>query len=687
MLVSWNWLNDFLPLTAQGHAVTPAELVGRLMMAGLNHEGTEQLGNDWAIDLEVTSNRPDCLGHIGIAREASVLLNLQLNYSDADLSKARKTAADGPTRIADDLRNYTGIDVACPDLCPRYTARVIRGVKVAASPSQMAVRLATVGQPVINNIVDITNYVLMECGQPLHAFDFQKLNGRRIIVRRAKPGEQFQAIDHKTYALDADMCVIADAEKAVAIGGVMGGADTEVSPQTTDVLIEAAQFAPLSIRSTARKLKLHSPSSYRFERGTDPEMVDWASRRCCELILKHAGGELIEGVIDVGTPRPKRQPITLRLDQLKRIIGIDVPPDAVRRILVALGCQEQSDSSREVDVVPPSWRRDLSREIDLVEEVARIHGYDKIPEDVSVPMVASHRTSGDRLEAKVRQVMNAAGFDEALTASVIPERWSAAFSPWTRAEPLVANTPLLEGADRLRRSLVPSLLDVRRINESLSNPTIELFETARVYLPTEAGLPREQPTLTAVSGQGFLYLKGVVEGFLSALHVEQPLGLADYRHDLLSAGRASELSLGGQRLGFLGEVSPAGQKAFSLRGPATILEIDLSCLAQHAHLTTAYAAQSPYPTITRDLNLIVAESVRWADLSATVRAAAGASLERLQYLDTYRDENRDGPNTKRLTFSLTFRAADRTLTGPEADAAASAVVAACQQQHGAKLLT
>src|SRR3954453_11181070 len=206
MIVSWNWLNDLVPLK-----VTPAELVERLMMAGLNHEGTEQLGNDWAIDLEITSNRPDCLGHIGVAREAAVLLDLALRYSEADLSKS-STAQRGsePQRIADDLRNYASVDIACPDLCQRYTARVIRGVKVAPSPTQMAVRLATIGQPVINNIVDITNYVMMECGQPLHAFDFQKLAGRRIIVRRATGGEPFQAIDHKTYTLDFDMCVIAD---------------------------------------------------------------------------------------------------------------------------------------------------------------------------------------------------------------------------------------------------------------------------------------------------------------------------------------------------------------------------------------------------------------------------------------------------------------------------------------------
>jgi phenylalanyl-tRNA synthetase beta chain len=683
MIVSWNWLNEYVPLK-----VTPTELVQRLMMAGLNHEGTEQLGNDWAIDLEVTSNRPDCLGHIGVAREAAVLFGLALKYSDANLPAIRKPPqpADSP-RIAEDLRNYASVDVVCPELCPRYTARVIRGVKVGPSPAALAVRLVTVGQPVINNVVDITNFVMMECGQPLHAFDFQKLSGRKIIVRRARAGEPFAAIDHKTYTLDPEMCVIADAEKAAALGGVMGGAETEVSPRTTDVLIEAAQFAPLSIRATARKLKLHSPSSYRFERGTDPEMVDWASRRCCELILKHAGGELVEGVIDVGAPRSKRQSITLRLDQLKRIIGIDIPPETVRKILVALGCLEQAAGPREVIAVPPSWRRDLSREIDLVEEVARVHGYDQIPEDARVPMAASHRPDSDRVLSKVRQVFTAGGFDEALTASVISEKWSDAFSPWTDVPPLVTNSPMLENSDRLRRSLVPSLLDVRRINESLSNQTIELFETARVYFSTSSGLPTEQWTLAAVSGGGFLHVKGVVETLLAALHIEQPLALSEYSHNLLSAGQACELQLGNQRLGFLGEVSPDGQKLFSLRGPATILEINLSVLAERAKLSTTYSPQSPFPTIARDLNLIVAEAIRWADLAATVRPAAGSDLERLEYLDTYRDPQKDGPGTKRLHFSFTLRAKDRTLTGPEADAVRDAVVAACQERHGAKLLT
>jgi phenylalanyl-tRNA synthetase beta chain len=274
-----------------------------------------------------------------------------------------------------------------------------------------------------------------------------------------------------------------------------------------------------------------------------------------------------------------------------------------------------------------------------------------------------------------------------MTPSVVPERWSSAFSPWTDAEPLVSNTPLLEGADRLRRSLVPSLLDARRINESLSNPVIELFETARVYLPRPGELPREQWMLAAVSGQGALHLKGIVEAALDALHVAVPLTAAEIQHSLLTAGQACELRLHDQRLGFLGEVAPQSFKAFGLRGPASILEIDLSALERHASLTTKYAEQSSFPTIERDLNLIVDEAVRWADLSATARAAAGSDLERLEYLDTYRDAQKDGAGKKRLLFSLTLRPTGRTLTTQEADAVRDAVVAACQAHHGARLLT
>jgi len=480
--------------------------------------------------------------------------------------------------------------------------------------------------------------------------------------------------------------VIADAQRAVALGGVMGGADTEVAESTRDVLIEAADFAPLSIRTTARKLVLHSPSSYRFERGVDPRGIDWASRRCCELILQLAGGQLAEGVVSVGQGIPVREPIVLRLSQLPRIIGIEIPADEVRRILAALGCQDTARDTRSLTVVPPSWRRDLSREIDLIEEVARVYGYDRIPEDVGVPMAPSHRSDEDRVLGKVRQVLLCAGFDEAITTSVVPEELVAVFSPWTDAPALHTSTPMLKGADRLRKSLIPSLLEVRRVNESLGNPVIELFETARVYLPAADGLPHEQRTLAIVSGGDYHRVKGVVEGLLATLRPGTRLEAVDTRQPLLDPLKSSELRIQGQCLGYLGELSVEGWKQTGLRAGATIAEIRLSDLVGLADLIPKYAEQSPYPAIDRDLNLIVDESVRWAALEATVQQSAGECLESLGYQETYRDPKKDGAGKKRLLFSITLRSGERTLTNEEADLIRQQVVDACKRDHGAVLL-
>lgn len=670
MLVSWKWLQDYVALK-----MSPDELAERLAMAGLNHEQSRPVGDDLQIDLEVTSNRPDCLGHIGVAREVSVLWQTGLCVP------APQPAAAGPP-----VTELTKVAVECPQLCSRYTARVIQGVRIGPSPPWLVDRLATIGIQAINNVVDVTNYVMMECGQPLHAFDFAKLAGPEIIVRQSRPGELFEAINHKSYLLEPGTCVIADAERAVALGGVMGGAATEVSEATTDVLIEAADFAPLGIRTTARKLILHSPSSYRFERGVDPRGVDWASRRGCELILQLAGGRLAEGVISVGQGIPVREPIVLRLSQLPRIIGIEIPGDEVRRILAALGCQDTARDDRSLTVIPPSWRRDLTREIDLIEEVARVYGYDRIPEDVGVPMAPSHRSDEDRVLGKVRQVLLCAGFDEAITASVVSEDLAAVLSPWTEAAALQTSTPMLKGADRLRRSLIPSLLEVRRVNESLGNPVIELFETARVFLPSGGDLPLEQWTLGIVSGGDYHRVKGVVEALLAALRGGTRLEAVDTKQPLMDPLKSSELRVQDQCLGYMGELSADGWRQTGLRSGATVAEIRMAVLVGLADLIPKYTEQSPYPAIDRDLNLIVDESVRWAALAETVQQSVGECLESLRYQEIYRDPKKDGAGKKRLLFSITLRSRHRTLTNEEADQIRQQVVAACHQTHGAVLL-
>ncbi len=665
MIVSLDWQKQYGDLPTN-----TAELADRLALAGLNHE----MFDANVIDLEVTSNRPDCLGHIGVAREVGVLYGVPLRVPAA--KPQAKGAAAG---------KVTSVEITAPALCPRYTARVIRGVKVVPSPPWLQERLKAIGVAVINNVVDVTNFVLFECGQPLHAFDFAKLRGGRIVVREAMPGEKFTAINHQQYELAPGVCVIADAERAVCLAGVMGGADSEVSERATDILLEAAEFDPLSTRTTARRFGLHSPSSYRFERGVDPEGVDWASCRACELILETAGGTLCEGVIDVGRRPPAREVVKLRFDQLPRVLGISVPEATVQKILTALGCVETHICGHCVKVTPPSWRADLTREIDLIEEVARIHGYDKIPEDVGVKMAASTRSREDRVLERVRGVMVAAGFDEAMTLSAVDEAWVDAIQPWTGEPPLRTSTPVLRRADCLRQTLVPSLLTARRHNEKVANPVAELFEIANAYLPTPGALPQQKRLLGIVSGGGLLEVKGAIEALVARLAPGRRLEVGESAYPLLDDVRQCRLRLGDHALGFLGELSDAGKQRFETRWPTTVAELDLDVLVGAATLVATTRPLSPYPPVGRDLNIVVPESVRWAEVAALVRDAGGDLVESVAYQETYRHAERIGGDKKSLMFSLQLRSTAGTLTNEEADAVRDAIVHVLAQQLGAAL--
>lgn len=667
MIVSLDWLRDYVAL-----AMDSAELADRFALSGLNFESA----NDEAIDLEVTSNRPDCLGHIGVAREVGVLYDLPICIPTAEV------AAKGPK-----IETLTSVTIEAPELCPRYTARLIRGVKIGPSPAWLADRLRTLGIAVINNVVDITNYVMFECGQPLHAFDFAKLAGGKIIVRAAKPSEKFQAINHQEYELAADTCVIADAKRPVAVAGVMGGVDSEVTDATVDVLIESAAFAPLSVRTTARRHHLHSPSSYRFERSVDLAGLDWASRRACELILQTAGGTLAEGVIDVGpavTPK-EREVVKLRWAQLPRILGIEVPVATVQKILTALGCEETHICDHCIKVLPPSWRADLTREIDLIEEVARIYGYDQIPEDTNVKMAASTRTRLDRVLDRVRATLTAAGFDEAMTLSAVDETLVDAIQPWSDEAPLRASTAVLRRADCLRQTLVPSLLTARRHNEKLSNPTIELFEIANVYLPIAGEIPQQKRLLAITSGGGFLELKGVLEALVTRIAPSQQLQVGEVEYPLLDDARQCRLRLGEHTLGYLGELSKAGRERFELRGGSTVAEIDVELLIAAAELASTARPLSQYPPVGRDVNIVVNESVRWAEVERLVREAGGELVESIQYQETYRDPQRLGVGKKSLLFTLQLRSATATLTNEEADGVRERIVTLLSQQLGGEL--
>lgn len=685
MIVSWNWLKDYLNLE-----MPVEELAHRLTMAGLNLEEVHPYEGDFAIDLEVTSNRPDCLGHLGIAREIGVLFDLPMKIPPAQVKGSGQKTSDA-----------TSVEIACPDLCPAYVARVIRGVKIGPSPDWLIKRLTAslsrfnssdpskeVLYRPINNVADITNYVMMECGQPLHAFDFDKLHGQRIIVRRAKPGEKIKAIDQAEYSLDANTCVIADADRAVAIAGVMGGFDTEISEGTVNVLIEAADFAPMTVRNTARRLKLHSPSSYRFERQVDAAQIDWASRRCCELILQLAGGELLDGPVVAGTlPKGDRPAIRLRFDQIPRLLGIDIPSETCLKILEALGLKKLAARNGAVEVIPPSWRRDLTREADLIEEVARIHGYDKIPDDVPVSLAPSTRTVRDQVVDRVRDTLTGAGFYEAITLSFTTAENRGRFMPRGDLAPLAVEHDSRKHENLLRQSLVPHLLESRRENERQGNFNAQLFEIAKVYLKAAPGTPEREVepwVIGLVSGRSFRELKGVITEL--AHRINRALTLSARPSDVaqFAAGRGGELLLDGKPWGWLGELAPEVADDLRLRDAVTVAELDLAMLESLADLTPQFSSLPQFPAVMRDLNFVLDESVTWQQLEETVQSAAGGLLDSISFGGQYRGQQIPA-DKKSYLVTLGYRSPERTLTTEEVDQAQKAVIEACQKQHGAAL--
>jgi|688.fasta_scaffold00410_34 phenylalanyl-tRNA synthetase beta chain len=672
MLVSWQWLGDYVRL-----GVEPSVLADRFALSGLNHEQTFQAGNDTVIELEVTSNRGDCLGHIGVAREAAVLLGQSLCVP-----------APKPAQSAKPCSDSIRIENRFPTCCSRYTARVICGVKIGPSPEWLVDRLAAVGVKSVNNVVDVTNYVMLECGQPLHAFDLDQIHGGQLEIRPAASGEQFVAIDHRTYTLDDRTVVIADANRAIALGGVMGGAETEISATTTNVLIETALFEPLAIRRTARTLKLQSPSSFRFERRPDPAGVDWASLRACELILQVAGGELQAGVVSVGQSPALPPAITLRLNQIPRILGIEVPSDKVVTILQALGCSLTNQTDAKLSVTAPSWRSDLTREADLIEEVARIFGYDQIPENAVVPMTVAQPRRKDMAVQRMRNTLSCWGIDEAMTPSVVALGLESVGSLWTDSPPLATETPLLEGARWLRRGVIPSLLAARHANQVQSIRNAQVYEIANVVLPSTSlsQLPKEYCVLGMVTAGDLRLIRGCVESILGQLGCQHDLKWLAVEHPLFAQATAMQIRSGDQVVGWLGQIKATVQEQFNLDAACAAAELNVDLLTGLLVEVRRAKPYSSFPAIQRDLNFIVDETLSWAELQQLCRQNAGPHIQAIEYVETYRDAKKDGPDKKRILLSLNFQSMDRTLTSDEVEQAITQVISACDRAFSAKLL-
>jgi len=669
MRVSYDWLRTYASALPP-----PRELAERLTMGGSAVEAVEEIPGDTCFEIEITSNRADCLCHLGLAREAAAL-------TGGAFALPEITFEEDTTPVG----QLAAVDVPASDLCPRYTARVIEDVRIAPSPPWLARRIEAMGLRPVNNVVDVTNFVLFECGQPLHAFDLDRLEGRHIIVRRAEPKETITAIDGTTHELTPDRLVIADERRPVAVAGVMGGLDSEVADTTTRILLESAEFDRVSIRTTSRALNLLSDSSYRFERGIDPLGVGWGSRRAIQLIQQVAGGRIAQGVIDVNFQAHEEPVVALRLSRIPLVLGIDVPRGRVIEILERLDFGVEGGGPDVLRVHVPSFRPDVTREVDLIEEVARLHGYDRVPTRSAMTIHLGRVGTRDRMAVTVRERLTGAGLFEAATFSMLSEEESALFPVWTSGAPVTVDDERRGLENRLRTSLLPSLLKARRTNQDRANVDADLFELAPVYLPkADEPLPDEPVHLGIVATGSFRRIKGFVEEVLDALGVTAEVACEPFENAFFEPGAGARFVVNGCPVGYAGEVSRSALGAVGLKRPALAAELDLDALTPLVGLRVTVQDLPVYPAVHRDLNVVVDAATPWADVRRVVNQAGDPLLRRLVFRETYTGEH-VAAGRKSVVFSMEFRADDHTLTHDEADAAQTRILNALQRDLSAAL--
>ena len=669
MKISIEWLRDFLPGALDAKVAADA-----LTHGGLPVESIEHVGDDTVIDVEVTSNRGDCLSHVGVARELGALLNREV-----------KQVEPMPAEAPAPAKSVTKVRIEAKDLCPHYTARVVRGVKIKPSPAWMQRRLEAVGLRPINNVVDVTNYVMFEMGQPLHAFDFDKLGGREIVVRRARPGEKLVSIDGHERSLDPQMLVIGDARDAVALAGVMGGRESEVSGLTTNVLLESARFDPLSVRRTGRALTMKSDSSYRFERGIDPALPERASRRAVQLILETAGGELLAGVVQDGAGAGPAKKLSLRLSRLNQLLGIDVHPQAAVDALARLGLTPaQRDGT--IDVTVPTWRLDINIEADLIEEVARVIGYDKIPVRGEIAIRLTPPEPVLLTVSEIRRTLAAAGFFEAVTVSFVTDALAGDFKP-PEASSLPRADPGTRRADaHLRPSMLPGLLEAIRRNETAGSLGVKLFEIGSTFWLDAAGKVVERRRLGLVGSDDVHETRGTIELLLERLDATRRVEVVPEDRPGFAPGAAGRIEWGGRAIGHVGQVGRGVCARIDLRDVPCAAEIEMEALVELAQHVPQLAPLPKFPAVRRDVSLIVAEQVKFAQLERLVRALNLASLEGLEYVTTYRGKPLE-KGTKSVTITLVFRSPTSTLTSDQVEASVQRAVEAAKTQLGATLRT
>lgn len=667
MFISYEWLKEFIETRR-----SPEELRERLTMVGLAIDAVEERDHDVVLDVEVPSNRPDCLSHAGIAREVAVMEKGRMHLPAPAQLKTQGRSKD-----------LTSVEIKDPDLCPRYAARLVRGVKIGPSPDWLAKRLETIGQRPINNVADVTNYVLHELGQPLHAFDFEKLGGLRIVVRRAAPGEKLKTLDGVERTLSKDMLVIADAERPVALAGIMGGEESEISTQTTDVLIESAYFDPHSVRVTARQLGMDTEASRRFERGADCEGVLRAQQRCVELICELAGGVATEDAIDIYPQPLSERVIVLRPERVQELTSLSVEVDDIVRILEGLGFERTGAMSFKV----PSWRIDVEQEEDLVEEVARHTGYEKIASELPPSSAAGEYQPSEMKQRSLRRALNAFGFDEAINFSFIQQEDRFDLIPslpgherHENDQPQLAN-PIIEDAAWMRSTLLPGLLNSLRHNLNHGIRDVRLFEIGRIFVISTPGeLPQETLSLGMIATGGaleenrpqadreldFFDLKGALEAAVDWMNLS-PLSFTQTSVRHLRAGQTALIKLSdGTEIGTIGRLAENVAASYKFRQAVYLLELDLGALLNGPAKVIQYSPLPRYPSVTRDISLLVNRNVALEDIFNAVNDQGVADCRSVKLVGTF--EGGSIQSSKRsVTLRLEYRSDERTLRDEEVE--------------------
>lgn len=699
MKVVYNWLKDFVDMTANAR-----ELAARLALHGTNVASVEAQPLGGVIDAEITSNRPDCLAVYGIAREVAAIYKLALKPAVAKPVESSTAKAS----------EAASVKIEAPELCGRFTARVVRNVKIQPSPVWLRERLEAAGVASINNVVDATNYVMLELGHALHAFDYDLVRNHSIVVRAAKRGEKIKTLDGIERALDPTFCVISDGDgsRAVGIGGIMGGGETEISFSTKNVLIECAWFEPIAIRRATRFLKLHTEASTRFSRGADPEMAELASRRCAELILQLAGGELLGGVVDVypGKRAPKK--ITLTRAEILRVMGADVADREVESILGALGfAPVRVDQNRGQlgsilaawECTQPSWRADVEREIDLIEEVARIYGLSKFPPRLPAARQGAARLPQYEAETRLRERLIGLGYREIVTIPHVAEDRDILFRPDGAIPARLAN-PLSEGANILRSNGSVSMAAAIEWNLNHGQRNIRLFEIGRHYRfapETKAGeslAPLETVFLT-LGATGEARPQGVYDS-------ARPYSFADLKGDLDAVGALSSgfewkdggadslhpakrgrVVLGESDLGSAGQLAKRIADKLKFRQDVFLAEIALGpfyCKYYGAKDARRYQPLPRFPAVERDFSLLLAEGTTFAQVANTIRVLNIPEIDSIEAADLFRGKNVPAGKYS-LMIRVTFQSREATLTDAQISDHSSRIISALESSVGAQL--